>query len=117
MATFGRFAISWSTRGVGCRAAESSSRHAQSGASIPVIRYMVVDTRNWLPGKKVLIAPSWISRVSWADSRVYVDVLRGRIEGAPEYDPSRPLVREHEARLYEHYGRRKYWEDENKIVS
>jgi PRC-barrel domain len=81
------------------------------------IRYMVVDTRNWLPGKKVLIAPSWISRVSWADSRVYVDVLRGRIEGAPEYDPSRPLVREHEARLYEHYGRRKYWEDENKIVS
>ena len=24
------------------------------------IRYMVVDARNWLPGKKVLIAPRWI---------------------------------------------------------
>jgi hypothetical protein len=29
---------------------------------------MVVDTRNWLPGKKVLIAPRWIDRVSWNDS-------------------------------------------------
>jgi hypothetical protein len=25
-----------------------------------VIRYMVVDTRNWWPGKKVLVSPQWI---------------------------------------------------------
>ncbi|PIR25273.1 MAG: photosystem reaction center subunit H [Deltaproteobacteria bacterium CG_4_10_14_0_2_um_filter_43_8] len=27
------------------------------------IRYIVVDTRNWLPGKKVLIAPAWIEKI------------------------------------------------------
>ena len=31
------------------------------------IRYMVVDTKNWWPGKKVLVAPEWIERVSWSD--------------------------------------------------
>ena len=40
------------------------------------IRYIVVDTRNWLPGKKVLIAPRWIDRVSWNDSKVYVSLSR-----------------------------------------
>src|SRR6185503_16405322 len=28
------------------------------------VRYLVVDTRNWLPGKKVLLAPQWIEEVS-----------------------------------------------------
>ena len=27
------------------------------------IRYMVVDTQNWWPGKKVLVAPQWIGRM------------------------------------------------------
>ncbi|MGH7322500.1 MAG: PRC-barrel domain-containing protein [Candidatus Rokuibacteriota bacterium] len=76
------------------------------------IRYMLVDTRNWLPGKKVLISPEWIREVSWADSKVFVDLRRDAIERAPGYDESRPIERAHEGRLYEHYGRRKYWEDE-----
>ena len=26
------------------------------------IRYLEVDTRNWWPGKKVLVSPQWINR-------------------------------------------------------
>ena len=26
------------------------------------IRYLIVDTRNWWPGKKVLVSPQWIER-------------------------------------------------------
>jgi hypothetical protein len=74
------------------------------------VRYMVVDTRNWLPGKKVLVSPEWIRDVSWADSRVYVDLTRQGVESAPEYDPDRPLERADESRLYRHYQRRQYWE-------
>ena len=33
------------------------------------IRYIEVATRNWWPGKKVLVSPAWIERVSWADSK------------------------------------------------
>ena len=76
------------------------------------IRYLVVDTRNWLPGRKVVLSPSWIKTVSWDDSRVYVDLLRKDVETAPEYDPNAPLERALETRLYEHYRRPTYWDDE-----
>ena len=44
------------------------------------IGYMVVDTKNWWPGKKVLVAPLWVSRVSWSDFTVYVDLSREMIK-------------------------------------
>ena len=72
------------------------------------IRYMVVDTRNWLPGKKVLIAPRWIERVSWDDSKVYVNLSREAIGSGPAYDPD-ALNRDYEGKLYDHYDRPKYW--------
>ncbi len=78
------------------------------------IRYCIVDTRNWLPGRKVLISPEWIQRVSWEDSKVYVDLSQRHIEAAPEFDPSMPLAREHEDRLHTHLGRAKYWERESR---
>jgi len=78
------------------------------------IRYLVVATRNWWPGKKVLISPEWIKTVSWADSQVQVDLRRDEIQNAPEYDASRPLDREYETRLIEHHNRRKYWEWEGR---
>jgi len=40
------------------------------------IRYLVVDTRNWWPGKKVLVSPSWIGSVSWNESKVNVNLSR-----------------------------------------
>jgi sporulation protein YlmC with PRC-barrel domain len=74
------------------------------------IRYMIVDTRNWWPGKKVIVSPEWIKRVSWPDSRVYVGLSKQAVKDAPEYDPDRPMEREYEARLFRHHGRRTYWE-------
>jgi hypothetical protein len=73
------------------------------------IRYLEVDTRNWWPGKKVLVSPRWIDNVSWPDSKVYVDLSREVIKNGPEYIDSMPITREFEKRLYEHYGRPAYW--------
>jgi hypothetical protein len=73
------------------------------------IRYMVVDTRNWLPGKKVLIAPWMIRSVRWSESKVHLDMTRDQVQAAPEYDPSTPVNREYESRLYDYYGRPAYW--------
>ncbi|MGH8594994.1 MAG: hypothetical protein ACREV3_14430 [Gammaproteobacteria bacterium] len=36
------------------------------------VRYMEIDTRNWVPGKKVLVAPTWVTKVNWAERRVHV---------------------------------------------
>ncbi|MCU1236095.1 MAG: PRC-barrel domain containing protein [Candidatus Solibacter sp.] len=76
------------------------------------IRYIEVATRNWWPGKKVLFSPSWIERVSWADSRVYVVLSREAIQNAPIYAESIPITREYENGLYFHYGRPPYWLNE-----
>lgn len=76
------------------------------------IRYLVIDTRNWLPGKHVLVSPDWVDRISWHDSSVYIDVPRQRIENSPEYDPARPVERPYETRLWDHYGRKRYWEQD-----
>jgi hypothetical protein len=73
------------------------------------IRYIEVATRNWWPGKKVLVSPAWIERVSWAASKVYVALSRETIKTGPEYVESMPLSREYENKLYSHYGRPPYW--------
>ena len=73
------------------------------------IRYIAVATRNWLPGKKVLISPAWIERVSWEKSKVYAGLSREALKNAPEYVESMPITRDYETRLYLHYGRPPYW--------
>jgi hypothetical protein len=73
------------------------------------IRYMVVDTQNWWPGKKVLVAPPWIDRVSWDDSKVCVALSRETIKSGPEYRPE-ALNRTYEETLYDYYKRPKYWD-------
>jgi hypothetical protein len=73
------------------------------------IRYIVVDTRNWLPGRKVLISPQWVEKISWAIHKVHIDLLKDNIKNSPEYDPGQPVNREYETMLYDYYGRPKYW--------
>lgn len=73
------------------------------------MRYIEVATRNWWPGKKVLIDPAWIESVSWIDSLVSVVLTRDAIQNAPEYSESLPITREYETSLYFHYGRPPYW--------
>lgn len=74
-----------------------------------VIRYLVADTRNWLPGRKVLLSPEWVHKISWDEREVWVDVTRKTVEGSPHYDPSEAVNREHEIEMYDYYGRQKYW--------
>jgi sporulation protein YlmC with PRC-barrel domain len=69
------------------------------------IRFLVADTGNWLPGKKVLLSPQWIKRVEWADSSVHFDLTLEAVKDSPEFDPSKAVDRDYEAYLYDHYGR------------
>ncbi len=73
------------------------------------VRYIMVDTHNWLRRQTVLVAPTWIDSVDCAKNKVIVDLTREQVKNSPEYDPSAPVNREYEARLYDFYGRPKYW--------
>ena len=76
------------------------------------IRYLVVDTRNWWPGKRLLISPQWIEQVNWDDSRVLVHLTQELIKQAPEYSDETVVTREYEAALHRHYYRQGYWVNE-----
>ncbi len=73
------------------------------------VRYLVIDTRNWLPGRKVLISPEWIRKIEWARSYVHIDFTKEIVKGSPEYDPTIPINQEYEERLYDYYGRPAEW--------
>ncbi len=75
------------------------------------VRYLAIDTSNWWFGKSVLVSPHWASRISWEESKVYVDMTRKAIKDSPEWNAAAPVNREYEARLYDYYGRPVYWAD------
>jgi sporulation protein YlmC with PRC-barrel domain len=76
------------------------------------IRYLVIDTRNWLPGKKVLVSPQWIERISWSKMKIFFDLPCATIKQSPEYSEESLLTRDYETRLHRHYNRPGYWVDE-----
>jgi uncharacterized protein YrrD len=77
------------------------------------IRYLIIDTRNWWPGKKILISPQWIERVSWSESKVFVNLSTETIKLSPEYTEESLITRDYETRLHQHYNRPGYWADES----
>jgi uncharacterized protein YrrD len=77
------------------------------------IRYLVVDTRNWWPGKMILISAKWIESVSWDASKVFVNLTCEDIKNSPEFTEETMLRRQYEEDLHQHYKRKGYWLDES----
>lgn len=50
------------------------------------IRMLVIDPRNWWPGKNVLVSPQRIERIDWLNKSVAVGLTRDEIMQSPKYD-------------------------------
>lgn len=81
------------------------------------IRYLVIDTRNWLPGRKVLVAPAWIHEVDWKVEKVHVGLTRDAIKASPVYDPAAHWSAIYSAQLHEHYQQPNYADWESSLTS
>lgn len=68
------------------------------------IAYFVIDTRNWLPGRKVILPPSLVAQISWPAETVQFDRSRKEIENAPPYDPEKGVTGEYDTVLAQYYG-------------
>jgi uncharacterized protein YrrD len=75
------------------------------------IRYLIIDTKNWWAGKKVLVAPQWIDQVSWDEQKVFVNLLRESVRQSPEYSEENLLTRDYETQLHQYYKRNVYWHE------
>jgi hypothetical protein len=68
------------------------------------IHYLVVDTKNWWPGKKILVSSRSAGEIDWTDRLVTLDVDRQRIKDSPAYDPSMTIDRAYDEKLLTYYG-------------
>lgn len=56
------------------------------------IQLIVVDTRNWLPGKQVMVSPQRVADIDWIQQKVTVTLARDEVEHSPEFDPDNPSL-------------------------
>ncbi|MGA3398080.1 MAG: PRC-barrel domain-containing protein [Acetobacteraceae bacterium] len=68
------------------------------------IHFLVVDTRNWWPGKQVLISPRSAQEINWRDRLVNLNVDRQKVKDSPVYDASTTVDGAYEKRFHDHYG-------------
>jgi hypothetical protein len=50
------------------------------------VRYLVVDTSNWIGGKWVLIGTSAIEKIDASEKKIFVSLTRDQIERSPSVD-------------------------------
>jgi hypothetical protein len=76
------------------------------------IRYLVVNTGNWLSGRKVLISPIALGHAGWMARQLPVAMTREEVERSPDIDTAKPVSRQHEAEIFMYYGYPYYWSGE-----
>ena len=73
------------------------------------LQYLVVDTGNWLSGRKVLVSPSYVYQIDWAEAVVHVDLNQETVKNSPEYDLESSTSQEFEERVYDPQDQNKAW--------
>jgi hypothetical protein len=73
------------------------------------IRYVVVDTRNWWPGKRVVLLPRALGPIDRGGRSANVELTRDQVRSGPEYDPDRTIDRAWEESYHRHHGYPVYW--------
>jgi hypothetical protein len=73
------------------------------------IHYLVVDTSNWLAGKKVLISPRSVHDIDWTEKLVDLDVGRQQVNDSPTYDLSTLVDRAYERNFHNYYQNIRPW--------
>ncbi len=68
------------------------------------VRYAVVDTRRWLPGRKVLLAPVSLGRPDMERREIPVSLSRQLVRDSPPIESHEPVSRQMEEDLHRWYG-------------
>jgi sporulation protein YlmC with PRC-barrel domain len=72
-------------------------------------RWLVIHTRHWLSGRKVLIHPSAIGGIDDERQSVSVRLTKAQIKDSPDILHDQPVSRRMENGLYGYYGWDPYW--------
>ena len=73
------------------------------------VRWMVVDTGGWLPGRQVLIHPSAIRHEHDRQNTIHLGLTKARVAASPSIFEDQPVSRQMELHLYDYYGWDPMW--------
>jgi sporulation protein YlmC with PRC-barrel domain len=73
------------------------------------VRYLVVDTGGWLPGRRVLISPASVAPRQSGGDAIRVELTKEQVERAPDLGQDPPISRMLEEAHARHYGYPFYW--------
>ena len=68
------------------------------------IRYLIIATRNWWPGKVVQLSPYAVKDVDWFGERINMNVSRDQVKSAPAWDPAAMMDELSEDAFHRHFG-------------
>lgn len=54
------------------------------------VRHLVVETGHWFEGKEIVISPTHVERISYEESKVFVDVTKESLRETAEYQMPQP---------------------------
>ena len=74
-----------------------------------MIRWLVVDTGNWLSGRKVLLPPSVLGQPDAGACQFPVKLTMQQVKDSPDVDTDRPVSRQLEIHVYDYYAWDPYW--------
>ncbi|MGF6604110.1 hypothetical protein P3T23_008865 [Paraburkholderia sp. GAS448] len=73
------------------------------------VRYLVVETGNWLNDRQVLISPYSVERAAPPSHTVRVSLTRQQVRDSPNIDAHKPVSRQHEIEYLRYYSYPTYW--------
>ena len=81
------------------------------------VRWLVVDTGNWLPGRKVLLPLKALGQPDPALHGFPVKLTMQQVRNSPDVSTDQPVSRQIEASVYNYYGWSSYWSDGGSALS
>ncbi len=73
------------------------------------VRYLVVDTGNWLEDRQVLISPHALVGIDTDKETIISNLSKKQIEDSPPLESDLPVSRQYENLYYNYYGWPMYW--------
>ena len=74
-----------------------------------VVRWLVVDTGNWLPDRKVLLPLSALGQPDRALRHFPIKLTMQQVKDSPDVDTDLPVSRQIEAQVHDYFGWDPYW--------
>ena len=74
-----------------------------------LVRWLVIDTGHWIPGRKVLLPPSALANVNHIARQFSVRLTKQQVKDCPDIEADRPVSRQMESTIYNYYGWSPYW--------